>query len=232
MYVHLSISSLTMWRICIFDQFFYISLPFVDFSQLFLLQRFSIQHLRLFTWYRAAITWQLKVSLQAMMSTSTKMKSLMQQHTRMTWTARLFTCWKHVLVLKRYWDFITDEGSESFSCSELLQVECICVKLSRMCVSHITATRNFDFQSFLLHGDSNRFLWLYILSRNLDQTYPRKFELCVCMQLWEIIYVPCMKSSISTSQCCNLCYSIMSHAALILLHHASIWTMHNSIISH
>ena len=34
-----------------------------------------------------------------------------------------------------------------------------------------------------------------------------------------------MKSSIPTSQCCTLCYSIQSHATLILYYHASMWTL-------
>ena len=41
-------------------------------------------------------------------------------------------------------DFIVGEGSETFSCVELLQVEHICDKLSRMCVAHIIATRTYD----------------------------------------------------------------------------------------
>lgn len=78
---------------------FYISHPLVDISQLFLLQHLSIQQLRLFTWYRAVITSQMKVLLQEMMRTWTNMKSLMQQHTRMTWNVRLFTWCK----LINYW---------------------------------------------------------------------------------------------------------------------------------
>ena len=66
----------------------------------------------------------------------------------------------------------------------------------------------------------------------LDQTYPRMFELCVCVQLWEIICVFCMESSFSTLQCCTLCYSIMWHAKLTLLYHASILTLQKSIIPH
>jgi hypothetical protein len=41
-------------------------------------------------------------------------------------------------------EFIIGEGSKSFSCVELLQVEHIWDKLSRMCVAHIIATRTFD----------------------------------------------------------------------------------------
>ena len=73
---------------------------------------------------------------------------------------------------------------------------------------------------------------LLILLRNYEQTYPKKFELCVCVQLWEIVRVPHMKSSISTLQCCTLCYSIMSHATLILYYHTSMLTLHTSLISH
>ena len=40
-----------------------------------------------------------------------------------------------------------------------------------------------------------------------EQTYPKKFELCVCMQLWKIIFVMYTKSSFSTLQHCALCYS-------------------------
>ena len=60
---------------------------------------------------------------------------------------------------------------------------------------------------------------------------PIVHKLCVCVQLWEIIHVPCMRSSISRTQCCTLCYSIMSHATLILYYHAPMLTLHNSIIS-
>ena len=49
-------------------------------------------------------------------------------------------------------DFIIGEGSEIFSCSELLQVERICDKLSRMSVAHITDTKKSDIKSFMLHG--------------------------------------------------------------------------------
>ena len=48
---------------------------------------------------------------------------------------------------------------------------------------------------------------------------------------WEIIHVPCMKSSISTFQCYTLCYSIMLHATLILYYYGSMLTRQNSIIS-
>ena len=50
-----------------------------------------------------------------------------------------------------------------------------------------------------------------------EQTYMRKFKICVCLQLREIIHVSCMKSSVLAMQCCTLCYSIMSHTTLILL---------------
>ena len=61
---------------------------------------------------------------------------------------------------------------------------------------------------------------------------PIVHKLCVCVQLWEIIHVPCMKSSISRLQCCTLYYSIMPHATLILYYHASMLAIWNSIISH
>lgn len=42
--------------------------------------------------------------------------------------------------------------------------------------------------------------------------YPKKFRLCKCVQLWEIICVPCIiKSSILIFQFCTLYYFIMSH---------------------
>jgi hypothetical protein len=87
--------------------------------------------------------------------------------------------------------------------------------------------------------------WLQLLASNIiwknkidvdnkpiELYYPRKFELCVCVQLWEIIHVPCTKSSISTLQCCTLCYSILSHATLILCYYASILSQQNSVNSH
>ena len=61
---------------------------------------------------------------------------------------------------------------------------------------------------------------------------PIVHKLCACVQLWEIIHVPCMKSSISRLQCCTLYYSIMPHATLILYYHASMLAIWNSIISH
>jgi hypothetical protein len=45
---------------------------------------------------------------------------------------------------------------------------------------------------------------------------PIVHKLCASVQLWEIIHVLCMKSLFSRIQCCTLCYSIMSHATLIL----------------
>lgn len=48
-------------------------------------------------------------------------------------------------------EFIIGQGSESFACSELLQMERICDKLSRMCVAHLTATQQSDIKSFMLH---------------------------------------------------------------------------------
>ena len=53
---------------------------------------------------------------------------------------------------KKLLDFIISEGLESFSCLELLQVECICDKLSRMCVAHMIATKKASIKSFMLHG--------------------------------------------------------------------------------
>ena len=50
------------------------------------------------------------------------------------------------------------------------------------------------------------------------------------MQLWEVIHVPHMKPLMSTSQHCTLCDSIMSHATLSIYYHASMSTLHNSII--
>ena len=43
---------------------------------------------------------------------------------------------------------------------------------------------------------------------------PIVHKLCKRVQLWEIIHVPCMKSSISIIQCCTLYHSITSHATL------------------
>ena len=53
---------------------------------------------------------------------------------------------------KKLLHFILSEGLESFSCPELLQVEQICDKLSRMCVAHITATKKSHIKNFMLHG--------------------------------------------------------------------------------
>jgi hypothetical protein len=50
--------------------------------------------------------------------------------------------------------------------------------------------------------------------------------LCTCATLG-LICVPCMKSRISISQCCTLCYSIMSHATSIFYYHASMLTQNN-----
>ena len=93
---------------------FYISLPFVDIPQLFLLQRLSIQQLRLFTWYRAAITWQLKVSLQAMMNTLTKTKSLNATTYKNDMDYETVHLVEACVLAKQLLDFITGEGSESF----------------------------------------------------------------------------------------------------------------------
>ena len=41
-------------------------------------------------------------------------------------------------------------------------------------------------------------------NKPIELYYPRKFDLCVCVQLWEIIHVACTKSSISTLQCYTL----------------------------
>lgn len=47
-------------------------------------------------------------------------------------------------------DFMLGEGSESFTCSELLQMERICDKLSRMGVAPVTATQLSVIKSFVL----------------------------------------------------------------------------------
>ena len=51
----------------------------------------------------------------------------------------------------------------------------------------------------------------------LYQTCLVKFELSVCVHLWEIINVSCIITSISTLQCYTLCYSRMSHATNSLI---------------
>ena len=51
---------------------------------------------------------------------------------------------------KKLLDFIISKGLESFSCSELLWVERICDKLSRMCVAHMIATKKADIKKFIL----------------------------------------------------------------------------------
>ena len=60
---------------------------------------------------------------------------------------------------------------------------------------------------------------------------PIVHKCCICVQLWEIIHIPCMKSSISTLQCCTSCYSIMSYATLILYYYASMLTLQNFVRS-
>lgn len=49
-------------------------------------------------------------------------------------------------------DFMLSQGSSSFACPELLLMERICDKLSRMGVAHVTATQPSDIKSFVL-GD-------------------------------------------------------------------------------
>lgn len=70
------------------------------------------------------------------------------------------------------------------------------------------------------------FLYLYLFSsictysyENFEQTHPRNFELCVCVQLWKIICLPHMKSSISALQ--------MLHC--VLLHNVTCYT---NLLSH
>ena len=62
-------------------------------------------------------------------------------------------------------------------------------------------------------------------------TYLKNFELCIYVQLWEIIHVPCMKSSILSLQFCNLCYSKMSHGTLILYYQSSMLTLQTFVTS-
>ena len=51
-------------------------------------------------------------------------------------------------------DFMVGEGSSSFTCSELLQMERICDKLSKMCLAHVTTTKQSDIESFVLQDSS------------------------------------------------------------------------------
>lgn len=142
-----------------------------------------------------------------MMSTLTMMRSLMQQQINMSWNARLFTWWKCVGAHKLLY-FIMGEGSRNLSCLELLQMEHICNKLSRMCFSHIIATKIYDIKIFILHGLIMT-VFLYMLYM---QIYLYLFSpfctcchkmFCICVRVWKIIHVPCMKSSLSTLQCCT-----------------------------
>ena len=58
------------------------------------------------------------------------------------------------------------------------------------------------------------------------QTYHREFEVCVCMQLWEIIRVPCTKSSLLALHCCTLCYFLMSYVKVTIpFYCASMFTL-------
>ena len=56
----------------------------------------------------------------------------------------------------------------------------------------------------------------------LNKHILESLKLCICMQLWEIIHVSCMKSSILALWCCTSCHSIMSPTTLILFYYASI----------
>ena len=99
-------------------------------------------------------------------------------------------------------------------------MDCVCDKFSRMCIAHRTTTKKSDIKSCMLVDSSHFFvhakyvgvfLFLYLFSsfstychEMLIRHTLKKFEFCVRVQLWEIIHVPCMKSSISTT-CCTLC---------------------------
>ena len=66
-------------------------------------QNMSMQQLRLFIWYKVSDHVAIEGLVASNDNTLTEMKSLMQQQTRMTWNARLFTWWKCVSMLKIYW---------------------------------------------------------------------------------------------------------------------------------
>lgn len=48
-------------------------------------------------------------------------------------------------------DYMIGEGSSSFTCAELLQMERICDKFSKLCVAHVTCTKSSDIRSFMLN---------------------------------------------------------------------------------
>ena len=56
---------------------------------------------------------------------------------------------------KKLLNYIISKGSTSFYYSELLQVEHICHKLSRMCLAYITTTKKFDIKSLMFQCSSN-----------------------------------------------------------------------------
>ena len=58
-------------------------------------------------------------------------------------------------------DIIIGEGVESISFVELLQVEQICDKLSRMCVAHITATRKSNTRALCCMVDRDHLYVIY-----------------------------------------------------------------------
>jgi hypothetical protein len=54
----------------------------------------------------------------------------------------------------------------------------------------------------------------------LNQTYIRKFKLCICVQLWEIIHVPCMKIiKFSNAMLHFMLFHIVTHYTNHLLSH-------------
>lgn len=86
-------------------------------------------------------------------------------------------------------------------------MEHICDKLSRMC-ARITTTQKFDTRALCCmvgrnHSHVCTCIRTYfrhipcIVMKFMRKTYPRKFELWICKQLWEIIHIPCMESPIS-----------------------------------
>ena len=127
-------------------------------------------------------------------------------------------------------NFIIGEGSESFSCAQLLQVECICDKLFRMCVAHIIATSKYDIRSFMLRGWSwqftnhiykSIFLYLYLFTP-------------FCMYCYEIISKHILES-LNFAYVCNFGSLSMCHVWNHQFRHCSTMshtTLDSSIITH
>ena len=60
---------------------------------------------------------------------------------------------------------------------------------------------------------------LYILLWNFVQIYPRKTEICICVQLWELGVSHLWNHQFLSLRLCTLCYSKLLHVTLISASH-------------